>query len=144
MALPSNGFYMKRFLYLMNKRNEQKRHLAPPDFDWAQLRAARNFWDYDNLVTAPLFGYRDAQDYYDQCSSKHFVEKIQIPALLINSADDPFLCDGCYPREVAEQSPHFHLELPSHGGHLGFVRHGHSNTYWHESRVAEFLERSVQ
>ena len=66
-----------------------------------------------------------------------FLPRIPIPALLVNAANDPFLGPGCFPRDEAAASRHFHLEVPDGGGHCGFARRG--GEYWSEIRAAEFL-----
>jgi uncharacterized protein len=86
-----------------------------PDID--RLRTFRQF---DDAMTAPLHGYRDAEDYYVRCSSRQFLQRIQIPTLVVHSADDPFMSPEVLPRED-ELSPAVTFELTEHGGHVGFV-----------------------
>lgn len=52
---------------------------------------------YDEMVTAPLYGFKDAADYYYQISSSGVIDKIRIPVLGINSLDDPIVGIGNLP-----------------------------------------------
>jgi len=92
--------------------------------------------------TAPLHGFRDAEDYWARCSALFSLEGVRCPALLLSAEDDPFLAEGCFPRELARAHPFFHLETPAHGGHVGFVGSGHrSDEYFSERRAVEFLQQ---
>ena len=44
---------------------------------------------YDELVAAPMYGFKDAWDYYAQISSCRVIRDIRTPCLAINSLDDP-------------------------------------------------------
>ncbi len=67
---------------------------------------------------------------------------VSIPTLLVNAQDDPFLTPECFPVDVAERNPAFHLEMPRHGGHVGFVGDRQAEVagwYWSERRAVEWL-----
>ena len=99
----------------------------------------RTFRQFDGAYTAPLHGYKDAQDYWTRASSKPVLKDIHVPTLLINSADDPFLAQECYPTAEARKSEYFHFEMPAYGGHVGFVSSTKDKTYWSERRALEFI-----
>lgn len=84
------------------------------------LDKMRSFWDFDGLVTAPLHGFVDAQDYYRRASSRYFLPAIKVPTLLIQAADDPFVFRHSLP-EPGELAAGTQLELHPHGGHVGFI-----------------------
>jgi predicted alpha/beta-fold hydrolase len=67
------------------------------------------FRDYDDRYTAPLHGFKNAQDYWDKCSSLNFISKVRVPTLVVNAWDDPFLADDCYPEKMAAESPYVFL-----------------------------------
>lgn len=84
-----------------------------------QIKAIRTLRDFDNLLTAPLHQFQDAEDYYQQCSAISKIPQIQIPTLIIHAKDDPFM-----DHKVLLSSPlppHIHYCLTEHGGHVGFV-----------------------
>ena len=69
-----------------------------------------------------------------------YLQHIRIPCLLVNSKDDSFLSEECYPIELAKSHQHFHLETPEFGGHVGFVSNYKDGSYWSERRAVEFVK----
>ena len=124
-------------------RMEAKSHQFPGRLSMDGYRAIRTFRDFDDRYTAPLHGYRDAEDYWARSSSLGYLGGLKVPSLLINAADDPFLSAGCFPRDVARDSPWFHLEVPDHGGHVGFATFGGDGNYWSETRAVDFASRRM-
>jgi predicted alpha/beta-fold hydrolase len=133
--------YMRRFLVSLRKKLAEKQPRFPAEIDLTGIGAIRDFRGFDDRFTAPLHGFRDAEDYWARSSSRPFLSRILIPALLVSAANDPFLGPRCFPLEEAEASPHFHLEVPADGGHCGFP--GGFREAWAEHRAAEFLEGRV-
>jgi len=142
MALPTNSIYMKRFLQMLHLKIQAKMKLFPGEIDDCDYRLIRNFRDFDSRYTAPLHGFKSAEDYWHKAGSKLFVHKIAVPALLVNALNDPFLSAPCYPYEEARSSSRFFLETPVSGGHVGFISFNNSGEYWSESRAMEFLEKN--
>ncbi len=133
------GIYLKRFLRLLHKKIKMKMLALPGSIDdkgYNQIKALR---DFDDRYTAPLHGFRDALDYYEKSSCAPFLNKISIPALLVSSADDPFLAEPAYPVREAQASAHLVLEVTDFGGHVGFIAVNRSGEYWSESRAVAFL-----
>ena len=92
--------------------------------------------DFDDAITAPLHGFRNASDYYERCSSIHFLPGIVVPTLLIQASDDPLIPLAALP-DPSQLSASTCLELSAKGGHVGFVSGRHSN--WLERRILRFL-----
>lgn len=138
LGRPQNALYMTYFLQSLRAKVLRKAEQFPDEVDVAGLRRIRTFHQFDDRYTAPLHGFLDAADYWARSSSRQFLPGIRIPTLLVNAADDPFLAPECFPRAEAAASTHFYLEVPRHGGHVGFVVHG--GEYWSETRAASFLE----
>jgi len=136
---PSNRLYSWYFLRTLRAKALEKARRFPGGFDLPRVLGTRTIYDFDDAFTAPIHGFRDSADYYRRCSCRFFIEGITIPTLLVNAADDPFLPEACYPREEARHHPLFHLEVPDHGGHAGFVRFGEDGTYGSEARAVAFL-----
>lgn len=136
---PSNRLYLKRFMRMLRKKVRAKMAIMPDKINDFGFEALKTFQDYDDRYTAPIHGFKDAFDYWKKCSCKQFLSGISIPTLLVNAADDPFLTEECYPRQEALQSPFLHLEIPDHGGHVGFVAFNRRGEYWSETRAVEFL-----
>ncbi|CED61401.1 Putative uncharacterized protein [Moritella viscosa] len=100
-----------------------------------QVKKLNTFVEFDDRVTAPLHGFKDALDYYRQCSSLQFLHKIQTPTLFIHAEDDPFLTKKVIP-ELKDMSANILFELSRYGGHVGFV-YGSilKPKYWLEERI---------
>ena len=105
---------------------------------------AKTFNNFDDAVTAPLFGYKNAKDYYTHCSSKQFLKDINIPTLLINALDDSFLSASCHPFQEAENNKKLFFEASKYGGHVGFNSSlFEKNTCWSENRVLQFINYNI-
>ncbi len=141
MARKENWIYSRRFLKKLSAKITAKAELFPRDIDLSLLSQVKSLENFDNLFTAPLSGFADAADYYRQCSALQFLSALKIPALLVSAMDDPFLGPTCYPRDIARASEFFHLEIPQHGGHVGFRQAG--GEYWSERRAVEFVEQQL-
>jgi predicted alpha/beta-fold hydrolase len=116
-----------------------------PAFPLDRLDELDSFHKFDNEITAPLHGFRDVDDYYARSSSKQFLKRIEIPTLLLQAVDDPFLPPEALPK-YDELGPAVTLELARHGGHVGFVTGGNpfKPRYWLEERALHHLERHRQ
>lgn len=106
--------------------------------DLGDLSAVDSFWRFDGRVIAPLYGFRDAMDYYEQSSSRRFIPRIETPTLILHAQDDPFVPPDAIPGQ-AELPACVELQATGHGGHLGFVGGRGPSRYWWEERVRGFL-----
>lgn len=135
-----NAMYRWRFMQTLNKKMKHKATLWPekvPDV----YPLARNFTQFDNRFTAPLHGFKNAEDYWQKNSSIHYLPHIRIPTLLVNAEDDTFLSRKCFPKSLAKDHPFFYLETPSYGGHVGFVTKRKDDVFWTERRALEFVQK---
>jgi predicted alpha/beta-fold hydrolase len=112
--------YAKHFLGTLKASAGAKLARFPGLFDEARMRAAGNLYEFDDAVTAPLHGFRDAGDYWRRSSSKPWLGAIHLPTLVLNALNDPFLPRQALPAPQ-EVSTAVTLEYPSGGGHVGFV-----------------------
>jgi predicted alpha/beta-fold hydrolase len=140
MAEPFNKIYMKRFLRMLHQKIKDKMEVLPGLIDDEGYDKIKNFRDFDDRYTAPIHGFANAEDYWAKCSCKQFIPYITIPTLLVSARNDPFLTKECYPVEEAGRIPHFYLEMPKSGGHVGFVEFNANGEYWSEQRVIAFLK----
>jgi predicted alpha/beta-fold hydrolase len=136
--------YMRRFIKSLAGKIRRKQTLHPDAeaLDLTGLDAIRTFREFDDRYTAPLHGFESAEDYWERSSSKPFLSRIAVPALLVNAANDPFLGPGCYPRREAADSEFFHLEVTAAGGHVGFPGRagGKPSGSWMTARALQFLK----
>ena len=138
-----NRLYLKRFLGMLHEKMKAKALMAPEKIDLRGYDKIRTLKEFDDRYTAPLHGFKDAYDYYEKSSSRQFLNRISVPTLLINAADDPFLSASCYPVEEAKANPNLFLEVPKHGGHVGFMASNNDGEYWSETRAVAFLKMVV-
>lgn len=138
-----NKPYLKRFLKMLHSKIKVKALERPDEISVRGYEDIKTLEEFDDRYTAPLHGFRDANDYYEKASCKQFLHSIPVPALVINAADDPFLSPSCYPHEEAEANRHLFLEIPDHGGHTGFMAFNETDEYWSETRAASFLQGIV-
>ena len=118
--------------------------LFPGQINDDNFNKIKTFKHYDDRYTAPLHGFKDADEYWQKCSSRQFIKEIKTPVLIVNALDDPFLAGNCYPFKEAEKSKYVYLETPQAGGHVGFVEFNKESLYWSEKRAIEFLNGNQQ
>jgi predicted alpha/beta-fold hydrolase len=117
-------------------RPDEARHIEALG-DW---RAIRSFWEYDHRIVAGLYGFRDAEDYYERSSARQYLRAIRVSTLVIQALDDPFMTPKVLP-DADELSAAVLIEVTRHGGHVGFVE-GHDSArpgYWLDTRIPDFL-----
>lgn len=136
----SNKLYLSLFLSSLTLKLSAKKRLLPGQVPSGKLWGVSSFREFDDLYTAPINGFKDAEDYWEQSSCEAYFSGIRIPTLIVNAEDDPILPDRCYPREKARSHPSLFLEVPKSGGHVGFVAFNRSGEYWSEQRAAAFLD----
>ncbi len=111
--------YTTMFMRSMKPKALAKLDQHPGLFDRARLLAARDLRDFDDLFTAPLHGFLNADDYYARASAKPHLNRIRIPALVLNARNDPFVPAWSLPSQQ-EAGPNVTLWQPAQGGHVGF------------------------
>jgi hypothetical protein len=136
--------YQARLLRAMRSAARIKFSRIEAPFALPPLDELRDFVAYDAAMTAPLHGFASVDDYYDRCSSRQFLRRIEVPTLVIHALDDPFMSPDVVPTE-AELSPQVRLELSAQGGHVGFVAAtaGGGPRYWLEKRIPEHLQHHL-
>jgi predicted alpha/beta-fold hydrolase len=119
----SNGFnmvYTRNFLKTLKRKAALKLQQHPGLFDLATMMRSRDFLSFDNVVTAPLHGFRDVNDYWHRAGARHVLREIAVPTLVLNARNDPFLPAHALPRQQ-DVSDAIELDQPLHGGHVGFM-----------------------
>ena len=136
------GIYQWHFMKPL-RRCIAAMHAQHPEIDIAGLDKIKTFPQFDDRYTAPLMGSRDSQDYYKTSSANQWLEQISLPTLIINPANDPFLSDQCFPREIAARMPNLFLEIPPNGGHCGFIT-PKKQEWWPAQRIRQFMLETVR
>ncbi|WP_317175081.1 YheT family hydrolase [Hymenobacter qilianensis] len=91
IARPENRVYLNRFLKTLRAKMRQKAELLPGQVDIENLEELRDFVQFDDRFTAPMHGFKSADDYYEHSSSGRYIEHIRVPTLIVNAENDPFL-----------------------------------------------------
>jgi len=141
-------FYQQFFLKSLRRKAQEKAgrfpDLAPAD----KISGLRTLEDFDNLITGPLHGFRDAEDYYQRSSSLPRLEHIKLTTLLLSAVDDPMLPPEVLDevRDIARRNPALHLEFVQRGGHAGFIAGSRPwrPFYYAEYRVGEFFAEQFE
>ncbi len=135
-----NRIYTRVFLQTLKPKCLQKLKQFPDLFDRESMLRARNLYEFDNIVTAPLHGYRNTDDYWNRASARHVLTDITVPTLVLNAQNDPFLPARHLPDKASRKVT---LDYPMKGGHVGFavgLMPGRLN--WLPLRMIRFLEGS--
>ncbi|MCP4725160.1 MAG: alpha/beta fold hydrolase [bacterium] len=139
----SNRPYLRRFLKKLHEKIVMKMEIMPGKIDDNGYSSIKSFRDFDNRYTAPMNGFKDAQDYWNKTSCRRYLSGIRIPSLIVSSKDDPILQGACYPIQESAESKYVYLEMPEHGGHTGFVEFNKENVYWSEKRAVQFINGEI-
>jgi predicted alpha/beta-fold hydrolase len=134
--------YTRRFLDSLKRKVLAKIAMQRLDIDPRAVGLCSTFRQIDDLYTAPIHGFKDAVDYWTKSSSKPWLQHIQIPTLLINALNDPFLPVSALPADE-DVSASVTREFPDSGGHVGFVAGAFPGSLdWLPQRVADFFAAS--
>ena len=155
---PANRIYETYFLWALRRRMLHKARLFPGHFDRDRLRGIRSLREFDDKVTAYYCGFQGAVDYYDRASAAHVVGQIAVPALILHSANDPFIRITPETRQKILANRKIHFVETEDGGHCAFI--GSSNGwrsradvegtvqpvneddgYWAENQIVNFLSQ---
>jgi uncharacterized protein len=119
----SQGFakvYTISFLKTLKRKALLKLEQYPGLFDRDAMLASRTMYEYDNVVTAPLHGFRNTDDYWTVATTRPLLRHVAVPTLVLNARNDPFLPSAALPTR-ADVSAAIELDQPAAGGHVGFM-----------------------
>jgi len=140
ISQPSNWIYSQRFLKSLRKKVQDKSRIIS-GLDIRGLEKIKTLHEFDDHFTGPIHGFKDALDYYHQCSAVRFIKDITIPTLVISAANDPFLSPECYPYELVRDHSYVLFESPAYGGHVGFTQFNTTGLYWSEQQAINFFNQ---
>ncbi len=145
LHLPSNRFYERRFLRAMKRRLRWKAQLFPALYAALEAegvyRRIRTLREFDGEIVARFGGFRDADDYYEQVRSSRFAAALDVPTLILHSADDPFIRTLPGTRDALLGNPEVLYVETQHGGHCAFLSQpgGQDDGRWAEETIARWL-----
>jgi uncharacterized protein len=140
-----NWLYDWNFVRDLKRRMRRKDKCGAGRFDLSRLSSIKTVRQFDEVYTAPYFGFRDAEDYYHRASAMRVIDRVSVAALIITAEDDPFVPSQPFRDPQVTGNPHIQLQLCDHGGHCGFVgpRSATDDGYWAENQIVEFVAASV-
>lgn len=105
-----------------------------------EIGKLKNFWEFDDKVTAPLNGFSGVDHYYSESSCRQYLAGIEVPTMIIHALDDPFMFAQSVPG-ANELSANVEILLARNGGHVGFVtgKYPWKPECWYENKIIEFL-----
>ena len=144
MLRGANILYGKMFLSTLKKKALEKAKLFPDIIDAKAIAATKDLYEFDNIYTAPIHGFRSGMDYWTRCSAKPVLNNVQVPLLVLNAQNDPFMPAWALPG-VDEVSRSVYLEYPKEGGHIGFpiFEHGKGSLAYLPRRIFRFFREAL-
>jgi len=141
---PVNRIYEWKFMRGLRRRILRKAALYPERYriDRSDVRQMRSVREFDDRITAPYSGFRDAQDYYERAASANVLDRITIPTLIVHATDDPFIRVLPETRQKLLRNPNITYVETQHGGHCAFL--ANANGYdgrWAERQAIAFIQR---
>lgn len=142
LHLGENRLYEWQFVFKLARLYRRKARMFPGRYDLARLKGIRSLREFDDRITGPYGGFRDAADYYESARSSQFADKISTPTFVIHSADDPFIRLLPDTRTSLATNPNVRFLETARGGHCAFLAspEGYDGR-WAEKAVVEFLKR---
>jgi len=138
----SNFVYQWHFVRSLKRRMRLKASLFPSTYDVNGLGKVRTVRDFDEVITAPYCGFRDAADYYARSSASQFLGAIHVPTLILTAQNDPFIRFDTFDKTDLRLNPRITFLAPREGGHCAFIsRSPGDERFWAEARVVEFCKR---
>jgi uncharacterized protein len=138
----SNRLYELYFLWNLSRRLRTKARLFPGAFDPSRLRGIRSLREFDDRITAFYCGFTGADDYYDRSAATHVIDRIAVPTLILNAANDPFIRILPETRRKILDNPQITFVETEDGGHCSYLAasNGSNDGRWAESQIVEFLQ----
>jgi predicted alpha/beta-fold hydrolase len=136
-----NYFYQRHFVKGLMARFARKQAMFPERFPKNNLGPIRTVREFDDAITAPQFGFRDADHYYETVGAKRVASQVRVPLLMITSKDDPFIPYASFLAAKIDANPAIRFHATTYGGHCAFIsRNSGQERFWVEQRVVEFCE----
>ncbi|HEX4003001.1 MAG TPA: alpha/beta fold hydrolase [Candidatus Acidoferrales bacterium] len=148
LELPKNFLYERHFVTRLKRRMRHKASLFPARYANGlrdELDRVGSVREFDDRITAPFCGFRDAADYYAQSSAMHVIGAIRRPTLILSAEDDPVVPVAMFADEALRKNPNITLVVTRRGGHCAFIsQEAGAERFWAETQIVEFCkERSM-
>lgn len=142
VAARRNFIYQRHFVRRLQRRMRYKASLFPNLYPIDGLNRIRSLREFDNQITAKFCGFADADDYYHRSSASRFIERIQIPTLILTAKDDPMVPFESFLKPAIQSNPNVRVIATQFGGHCAYIsRTRGAARFWAESRIVEFCNQ---
>lgn len=139
----SNFIYKKKFMKNLMAKLIAKEQQFPGIIEIGLFDSLKTWKDFDELISAPFNGYKNATELYKKASINQFLDQIIIPTLILNSVDDPMIPLESNPIDYCKTNTCITLVLTDKGGHCGFMQNGNKITFAEEYAL-EFAHTYVK
>ncbi len=141
---PENYLYQRHFVKGLLDRYRRKAELFPARYSNNGFGKVRTVRQFDDVITAPAFGYKDAREYYEAASAKKVIGQTKVPVLMMTAQDDPFVPYDAFVQARVADNPWVRFVAPKNGGHCGFISKWEgAERFWAEERIVEFCQESI-
>jgi hypothetical protein len=142
----TNVIYQWNFVRNLRSRLRRKDQTFHGRFDLSPLSRIRTVREFDNVYTAPYFGFGTEKNYYYQAAAMRVIAGIEVPTLVISAQDDPFVPPDVFQTVEVTGNPHITLMLTEHGGHCGFLAESDltAGAYWAEDAIIRFADAAFR
>lgn len=145
---PMNMVYDDHYRKRLIKTYRNKKKLYPDHIDLTIIKKIKNLKDFDDYITGPSFGYKDAEEYYKENSSLKFLPTIKLSTLIIQAKDDPIIPFNSTREALKIVNENIHYLITDHGGHVGFTNSllaskKDIDRHWAENRIVDFVIKSL-
>lgn len=149
IILPRNIIYDDHYRKRLIKTYKNKKKFYPENIDVGLIKKIKNLKDFDDYITGPAFGYKDAEEYYKLNSSLKFLSEINLYTLIIQSQDDPIIPFNSTIKAMNLNNKNLHFLITKYGGHVGFINSFSASKNdidrrWAENRIVEFVEEYLK
>ncbi len=142
LETPRNWIYERYFVRRLKRRILLKARLFPDRYRLNGIGSIRSIRQFDDRITAPYSGFRDADDYYFRASALRVIEHMRRPALVVAAQDDPMVPFASFERPEIREHPFIRLLAPRRGGHCGFIsQRAGDERFWVEGVIVEFFRQ---
>jgi predicted alpha/beta-fold hydrolase len=141
LELRENYLYQRHFVQGLLGRYQRKAELFPSRYAPNGFGPIRTVREFDDAITAPAFGFKDAEEYYESAGAKRLIENVRVPLLMITAQDDPFVPYVSFLAARVAENSSVEFMAPEHGGHCGFIsKFAAEERFWAEARIVEWIE----
>jgi uncharacterized protein len=133
-----NEIYGKYFIRFMCA-DVRYRHRKFKDLPRIKLPRNLTIYEFDQIYTAPQYGFRNAHDYYNKCSAAPLVGDIAVPCKILFAEDDPIVVSTTL--DGFELPSNVEIFKTKRGGHLGYLGNptDKNGIYWLDALLEEWI-----